>query len=208
MPGAYTINFHDLTARGFKDTSAANYFATGGEDVVARDVGVAETLATTEKLSQLLRKLDPTAKVPGTRAELAKAIWVTLEAKVEVDATKVAPPPISRYFVPTLGKEVSNSDRDTPKATGPRPAAAPKPPRQPGAAPVRTTVGGQFIYPTTKCGGRNPRREGTHGWKSMKIILDSPGITTAEYFRQGGRPNDLKWDIEHGNVEVVKDQRP
>lgn len=203
MPGAYTINFIELTARGFKDTAAANYFATGGEDVVARDVGVAECLATNDQLKAFLKKLNPSGKVPDDRAGLAKAIWAALEQKIEVDMGKVAPPPAARAYIAPLGREVSN-DRDRPaQAPGPRPTAKPK--QQPGA-PVRSAMasGGQYIYPTKTT---NPRREGTHGWNSMKIVLEEPGITTAEYFKRGGRPNDLKWDIEKGNVVVEPQKR-
>lgn len=49
----------------------------------------------------------------------------------------------------------------------------------------------------------NPRREGTHGYKSMQIILDNPGISYEDFISQGGRANDLRWDIEHGNVVAL-----
>lgn len=46
----------------------------------------------------------------------------------------------------------------------------------------------------------NPRREGTHGHKSMQIIIDNPGISYEDFIAKGGRANDLRWDIEHSNV--------
>lgn len=46
----------------------------------------------------------------------------------------------------------------------------------------------------------NPRREGTHGHKSMQIILDNPGISYEEFIAQGGRAQDLRWDMLHGTV--------
>lgn len=51
--------------------------------------------------------------------------------------------------------------------------------------------------------GTNPRREGTHGYKSHQIILDNPGITTEAFLEAGGRMNDLNWDISHGHVKAA-----
>lgn len=49
---------------------------------------------------------------------------------------------------------------------------------------------------------QNPRRNGSHGYRSLQIIIDSPGITTGDYLVKGGRLNDLRWDIAHGNVKM------
>ena len=51
----------------------------------------------------------------------------------------------------------------------------------------------------------NPRREGTHGHRSMEIIMKAgkKGITYAAYIEAGGRNNDLNWDVEKDNVELV-----
>lgn len=46
----------------------------------------------------------------------------------------------------------------------------------------------------------NPRREGTHGHKSFSLMKD--GMTYEEFVKAGGRPADLKWDIEKGNVSM------
>lgn len=48
----------------------------------------------------------------------------------------------------------------------------------------------------------NPRREGSHGHRSLQIIIDNPGITTEDYVKAGGRMNDLHWDVDHGNVKT------
>ena len=48
----------------------------------------------------------------------------------------------------------------------------------------------------------NPRRAGTHGHKSMEIIIKNPGITVADFVKKGGRLNDLRWDVEHKSVSV------
>lgn len=48
----------------------------------------------------------------------------------------------------------------------------------------------------------NPRREGSHGFNSMQIIISNPGIGYDEYISAGGRLNDLTWDIKHGNCRA------
>ena len=52
----------------------------------------------------------------------------------------------------------------------------------------------------------NPRRPGSHGWRSMKIIIESgpDGISYEDFIAAGGRAVDLRWDVAHGNVMVVK----
>lgn len=51
----------------------------------------------------------------------------------------------------------------------------------------------------------NPRREGTHGHKSMEIVLKAGknGIKYEDYIAAGGRPNDLAWDLDHKSVKIV-----
>ena len=48
----------------------------------------------------------------------------------------------------------------------------------------------------------NPRKPGSHGHKSLQIIIDNPGISYAAFCEAGGRANDLKWDADKGNVVV------
>lgn len=49
---------------------------------------------------------------------------------------------------------------------------------------------------------KNPRKAGSHGERSLQIIIDAgdAGISTEGYLNAGGRMNDLHWDIDHGNV--------
>lgn len=48
----------------------------------------------------------------------------------------------------------------------------------------------------------NPRREGTHGHKSLQIIVKNPGITYEEYLKKGGRRVDLKGSLEMKPAQV------
>jgi hypothetical protein len=47
----------------------------------------------------------------------------------------------------------------------------------------------------------NPRREGTHGFKSWEKIEN--GMSVALYLEAGGRMNDLLWEIKKKNVELI-----
>lgn len=48
----------------------------------------------------------------------------------------------------------------------------------------------------------NPRRQNTWGHRSMAIILGSPGLTTEEFVKAGGRLKDLIWDLKYKHVEA------
>lgn len=50
----------------------------------------------------------------------------------------------------------------------------------------------------------NPRKKGTHGWRSMQIIINQPEVVLEAYLAMGGRMNDLRWDLERGHVQVLK----
>ncbi len=56
---------------------------------------------------------------------------------------------------------------------------------------------GKKLYKNTK---NNPRKEGSHGWKSFNIITD--GMTYEDYRSSGGRTKDLNWDVKHKFVKV------
>jgi hypothetical protein len=48
----------------------------------------------------------------------------------------------------------------------------------------------------------NERRAGSHGFRSLQIVIDNPGISVEDFIAKGGRSNDLKWDVDKGNVSV------
>jgi len=51
---------------------------------------------------------------------------------------------------------------------------------------------------------KNPRRENTHGFNSMAILLNADGpVSYEDYLHAGGRRQDLAWDIEKGYAKVV-----
>jgi hypothetical protein len=61
----------------------------------------------------------------------------------------------------------------------------------------RSGFNGKFIFKISKT---NPRREGTHGWKSWNLLQD--GMSFEEYRKAGGRNNDLQWDLDKGFCEL------
>ena len=52
-------------------------------------------------------------------------------------------------------------------------------------------------------GKKNNRRAGSHGSKSLEIILKKPGIIFEDFIKAGGRSVDLRWDIKRGNVVIT-----
>lgn len=50
--------------------------------------------------------------------------------------------------------------------------------------------------------GSNPRRPGSHGYRSLQIIIDNPGISTEDFVKSGGRLVDLAWDYQRDRVVV------
>jgi hypothetical protein len=48
----------------------------------------------------------------------------------------------------------------------------------------------------------NPRRQGSHGFKSLQIIYKHPGISVQVFVEAGGRLKDLNWDLKYGNAEL------
>ena len=52
---------------------------------------------------------------------------------------------------------------------------------------------------------KNPRREGTWGWKSYNIILNHDSdqdLTVEKYLELGGRMNDLLWDVKKDRLQL------
>ncbi len=65
----------------------------------------------------------------------------------------------------------------------------------------RTSEGtGKKIFKLGDHKTKNPRREGTHGWKSWEIIKD--GMSYEDYVAAGGRNRDLMHDVKLGRIEL------
>jgi hypothetical protein len=71
--------------------------------------------------------------------------------------------------------------------------------KQAAIKPPMRFKGSEKLHPV---GNRNPRRPDSHGFRSLQLIIDNPGIRVDEFREKGGRLNDLRWDLSHGNVEM------
>jgi hypothetical protein len=104
--------------------------------------------------------------------------------------------------------KVFSAEASTPETPTDQAAVAPAP--SSGVRGRKATAAGQKLFPadfhnariTPEYIGTNPRRKGSHGYRSLQIIIDNPGIITEDYLSKGGRLNDLRWDIAHGNVKA------
>jgi hypothetical protein len=89
-------------------------------------------------------------------------------------------------------------------------AVAPAPENGPAKRGRKATAAGQKLFPQATWNSSqnkphavsNPRRKDSAGYKSLQIIIDNPGILTEDYVKAGGRLNDLRWDLAHGNVRA------
>jgi hypothetical protein len=102
---------------------------------------------------------------------------------------------------------LASTETSTPETPNDQTAVAPAP--STGVRGRKATAAGQRLFPDASLLGgdepqtyQNPRRKDSHGYRSLQIIIDNPGITTEEFIAKGGRLNDLRWDIAHGNVKV------
>ena len=59
---------------------------------------------------------------------------------------------------------------------------------------------GKRIYKVGEWKKTNPRREGTHGYKSWEAIKD--GMPYDEFLASGGRNRDLMHDVKLGRIEI------
>lgn len=86
-----------------------------------------------------------------------------------------------------------------------KPAAAPKAPKAEGEGGRgrKSQYSGMRLKATVET---NVRREGTHGFKSLGILIAAgkEGILYEDYLKKGGRLNDLVWDINKDHVVAVK----
>jgi hypothetical protein len=70
------------------------------------------------------------------------------------------------------------------------------------AATTPSRFSGKKLFPTDTVKKGNPRREKSHGHRSLEVIRTKPGITYEQFLRAGGRRVDLAWDVVHGNAEA------
>jgi len=60
---------------------------------------------------------------------------------------------------------------------------------------------GKHLHKVGEFKKTNPRREGTHGWKSWEAI-SKDGISYEDFIAAGGRNRDLMHDVNLGRIEL------
>jgi hypothetical protein len=167
-----------------------------------------EALATTTVLS--IADIDKLAKrfankTLGRSSDKIKSVK-RLEKELSVRLGKEDPSSEIEKILKAPGMEVASGvvhallddDPKPSKAKAPK-VAKEKKPRAPKGEPRKTKFAGKTL--TAKV-DENPRRTGSFGFKSMKIIMDNPGITFEDFLKKGGRAKDLAWDVDAGSVTV------
>jgi DNA-binding MarR family transcriptional regulator len=132
---------------------------------------------------------DDLAKKLNTTPNLICKIVEKLDNMNLVGMEDDSPDDNHRFYYASLTDAGRTFDVNEKKAS-----KAPLPGSNPGP---RSNLSGKHIYRISKT---NPRREGTHGYKSFALIKD--GMTFEAYRQAGGRNNDLAWDLDHGFVEM------
>lgn len=64
----------------------------------------------------------------------------------------------------------------------------------------KSPMTGKKLYKVGEHKKTNPRREGTHGYKSWEKIKD--GMTYEDFVKGGGRNRDLAHDVQEGRIEL------
>lgn len=101
-------------------------------------------------------------------------------------------------------RAAAKAAREAAKAAKAATAAEPRAPKVGGGNSLGLAIGPDWKIFSTR--DTNPRREGSHGWHSHKIVLAAmpDGITVKDFQDKGGRRGDLQWDLKHGHMKVVE----
>lgn len=159
-----------------------------GHPVYASEEELAAGKASISELARFYNQLTGEAvKTFRDKAAAARRVWSAGNVKLGIPSEGAA-------IVAEVEKEMA--EQKAPEA--PAPVATEKSKR--GRKPGTGEFAGKTIFAKKQV---NPRRPGTAGFKSFEIIRDKPaGVPYADYIAAGGRPNDLRWDLEHKYAEV------
>jgi hypothetical protein len=210
-----TVRWRDVAGRETVGWLARNAPLRNALVKTVKHVSTQEPLTSWDHLRDLItREADWTAKkwicTFGSRhLPLLHAVIRELGGKVPAsDDTTLA---IRRTLRLILGKEISmsevnaaaktNGKKSTRKSTSKKSSVAKAARKNRGAAggPGRVSAySGKRIVRLVK---ENPRRKGTHGYKSWNLL--KKGMTYEQYLAAGGRRVDLAWDLAKKNVKLA-----
>lgn len=137
--------------------------------------------------STIYKQLQKVEGVQSKTGPVGKVFWL------EGDAQESVSEPLQDESELQVGDPTADVDGPTENRLEPVPAVKGKRGRKP-------TASGQHLMASVDA---NPRRKGSHGFKSLQIVIDNPGISTEEFVAKGGRLNDLRWDLKAGNIRAA-----
>lgn len=166
-------------------------------------------LAPDDKLVELLNRINPDQPVESIedRSSAATTIFNYFNSTLsEEEGPNMENDPMSNATTEAKKAKAKNVAKGGKKA--PAKAPAKKPTKKEAAAPRGRTsnlAGHKLVANVALDADKspvNPRRVGTHGHKSMAIIIKAgkAGITTEDFIKAGGRMNDLHWDVDRERV--------
>ena len=180
---AYAINFKNSTIRAFTSTSVASKMGNGLVVFTSAEDLLADPNTTGYGMVEVYNTYadKPVKKFSDNRTGAERIL--KLARGIQIESTPF-----------------DYADKPAPEDRG-------------AAALWNTTMGKADIKkPRGKYAGKmirclvekNPRRENTKGFHSMGILINSSvPVSYENYISEGGRPNDLAWDLEKGHVELV-----
>jgi hypothetical protein len=158
--------------------------AGDGMPVYTTEGELAAGKASIAELARFHNTLVPADKAVKTfkdKATAARRVWAVVQQSVEEPISEEHPD-----NVPLDEPVNTEAVNDAPARRG----------RKPGTG----EFAGKTVFAKKQV---NPRRAGTSGFASYEIIRGkAEGVPYADYIAAGGRPNDLRWDIEHKYAEV------
>jgi hypothetical protein len=177
----YTFNNKTYKINSFESKKQAQSYGNGFI-VASTPSELADNPNTTlQKLVNIFNNLsgDQTKKFPD-KITGAKRIF----AKLSKDAPE-------KGWVPAMGEKL----------------VADSAPSKPKKAPTKDNPKGKFAGKIIICNvADNPRRQATKGFHSMGLLINLGGkgatMSYEDYISQGGRRQDLAWDIEKGYVSI------
>lgn len=195
---AYAIDFKNSTIRAFTSTSVARQMGNGLVIFTSIDELLADRNTTGRGLVEVYNSYadKPVKKFADNKTGAERIIKLAQNMNVETTPFDHADK------LKAIDLALNWDDADKP---------APKKEKQVKAGPVSSELFGKK-KPRGKYAGKmirclvekNPRREGTKGFHSMGILINSSvPVSYENYISEGGRPNDLAWDLEKGHVELV-----
>ncbi len=188
---AYAINFKNSTIRAFTSTSVARKMGNGLVIFTSVDELLADRNTTGRGLVEVYNSYadKPVKKFADNKTGAERIIKLAQNMNVEITPFDSS-------------ANIEKKIQELPVKAGPVSSELfGKIVKDDAKQPRRGKYSGKMIRCLVE---KNPRRENTKGFHSMGILINSSvPVSYENYISEGGRPNDLAWDLEKGHVELV-----